>query len=159
MDVADIPQRTMIKDSHVDGASFFKIRFEGISKRMYGIKKMKRAILYRPAFFPSMSRSLVIPWIFAFPVQSSVSRSCCFIREGRTNVCAIKKGQQEQDEQGWKNTNVALSQQLFLRHRIDVRSMSVVDHLNLLIGGIGLHGWLGHDGDDVKFEGACAQAQ
>jgi hypothetical protein len=45
MDVAEIPQRTIIKDSHVDGASFFKIKFEGISKRIYGIKKMKRAML------------------------------------------------------------------------------------------------------------------
>jgi hypothetical protein len=45
MEVVNIPQRTMIKDSHVDGASFFKIRFDGISNRIYGTKKMKRAML------------------------------------------------------------------------------------------------------------------
>jgi hypothetical protein len=41
----DVPQSTIIKDSHVDGANFFRSRFEGISNRMYGMKKLNRAIL------------------------------------------------------------------------------------------------------------------
>lgn len=39
------PQSTMINESHVEGANFFRIKFEGTSNRIYGIKKMKRAML------------------------------------------------------------------------------------------------------------------
>lgn len=66
-----LPQRTMMSDNHVDGASFFRIKFEGTSKRIYGMKKMQSAILYRYAFGPAMSRSLVKPWILAFPERLS----------------------------------------------------------------------------------------
>jgi hypothetical protein len=34
-----------MRDSHVEGASFFKIKFDGTSNRIYGTKKMKRAML------------------------------------------------------------------------------------------------------------------
>lgn len=36
----------MISDSHVDGANFLSTKLEGISNRIYGMKKMNRAILY-----------------------------------------------------------------------------------------------------------------
>jgi hypothetical protein len=44
-DSSSLPQSTMIKDSHVDGAIFFKTKFEGTSNKIYGMKKMKRAML------------------------------------------------------------------------------------------------------------------
>jgi hypothetical protein len=38
-------QNTMISESHVEGASFVRIRFDGTSNKMYGMKKTNRAIL------------------------------------------------------------------------------------------------------------------
>lgn len=39
------PQSTVIGDNHVDGASFFRMRFEGTSNKTYGTKKMDKAML------------------------------------------------------------------------------------------------------------------
>lgn len=51
------PKRNMQADSHTWGLSLFKTIFDGISKTMYGIKNMVKAVLYCvPVSFKSVWR-------------------------------------------------------------------------------------------------------
>jgi hypothetical protein len=97
-DILYLPQSTMMSDNHVDGASFFRIKFDGTSKRTYGTKKMNSAMLYRTEFGPSMWRSLVRPWIFALPASLLVV-PCRFTLQGHTNVRSVEECEQEDDKQ------------------------------------------------------------
>lgn len=60
-----LPQQTIIELSHVEGGTFLIIRLLGTSKRMYGMKNTKSAMLYS---FPFIPRSFSRPWIRALPI-------------------------------------------------------------------------------------------
>lgn len=77
------PKRNMHADSHTCGLSFFNRMFEGISNRMYGMKKMVRAVLYSVFF---SFRSFCKPKIeaLAMLVRSRNANKYKMLRTGMT---------------------------------------------------------------------------